>query len=471
MKILIADDEPLVRRGIISLLEGYADVELVGEVSNGLAAQEFIKSNQVDVVFVDIRMPKVDGIELLKWLMAYYPHIKSVVLSSYQDFDYVKKAFLFGAQDYLAKHEIDEQSMAAVLQKVRFACEQKEIGKDGGIYRLLFKGEVAGEAGKPKNGVVICCVSDAPGVAWIAELKALGVPWCEQDGILYMLYEPEVESMFVKRMRQAAGVSLSVGISERGSLKDARKLRVQAETALTHRFFEGAGKTSRYAPQQPSVSSDQIAELRKKISSQILEKCTAALTEELTALYNRLKQYPQMTETQTRLMYVSLVDLLTLKFGSETTGLKDSESLNKQILDVPFLEDIHRIVMDCVMGIIDSQTNIIDTGACTEVIQRIVRHINSRYSVCDLGLDTVAKEFGYSPTYLSRIFKSETGFSLIDYMNMVRIYNARKLLDMPGQRAYEVSRTVGYNNYNYFSKNFKKITGQTISEYRENPSQ
>jgi two-component system response regulator YesN len=100
MKILIADDEPLVRRGIISLLQGYADVELAGEVSNGLAAQEFIKSNPVDVVFVDIRMPKVDGIELLKWLMAYYPHIKSVVLSSYQDFDYVKKAFLFGAQDY-----------------------------------------------------------------------------------------------------------------------------------------------------------------------------------------------------------------------------------------------------------------------------------------------------------------------------------------------------------------------------------
>ena len=470
MKILIADDEPLVRRGIISLLEGYADVELAGEVSNGLAAQEFIKSNPVDVVFVDIRMPKVDGIELLKWLMAYYPHIKPVVLSSYQDFDYVKKAFLFGAQDYLAKHEIDEQSMAAVLQKVRFACEQKEIGKDGGIYRLLFKGETSVEGGKPKNGVVICCVSDMPGSAWMTEVKALGVPWCEQDGLLYLLYEPEMESMFVKRMRQAAVVSLSVGISERGSLKDGRKLRVQAETALTQRFFQGAGKTLRYATQQSGASSDQITELRKKISSQILEKCTAALTKELAVLYNLLKQYPQMTETQTRLMYVSLVDLLTLKFGSDATGIKDAEAISKQILDAPFLDDIHRIVMDCVTGMIDSQTNIIDTCACTEVIQRIVRYINSHYSVCDLGLDTIAKEFGYSPTYLSRIFKSETGLSLTDYVNMVRIYNARKLLDLHGQRAYEVSRTVGYNNYNYFSKNFKKITGQTISEYRESPA-
>ncbi len=471
MRILIADDEPLVRRGIISLLEGYADVELVGEVSNGLAAQEFIKSNPVDVVFVDIRMPKVDGIELLKWLMAYYPHVKSVVLSSYQDFDYVKKAFLFGAQDYLAKHEIDEQSMAAVLQKVRFACEQKEIGKDGGIYRLLFKGEAPTEGGKPKTGVVICCAADAPGAGWMSEVKALGVPWCEQDGVLYLLYEPEVESMFVKRVRQAAGLSLSVGISERASLKDARKLRVQAETALAQRFFEGAGKTMRYAPQQPGGSADQLSELRKKISSKILEKCTAALTEELTALYNRLKQFPQMTETQVRLMYVSLMDLLALKFGSDAPGIKDAEALNKQILDASFLDDIHRIVLGCVTGIIDSQTNIIDAGACSEVIQRIIRYINSRYSACDLGLDTVAKEFGYSPTYISRLFKSETGCSLIDYINMVRIYNARKLLEMPGQRAYEVSRTVGYNNYNYFSKNFKKITGLTISEYRESPVQ
>lgn len=471
MKILIADDEPLVRRGIISLLEGYADVELAGEVSNGQAAQEFIKSNPVDVVFVDIRMPKVDGIELLKWLMAYYPHIKSVVLSSYQDFDYVKKAFLFGAQDYIAKHEIDEQSMAAVLQKLRFACEQKVAGRDGGIYPLLFKGEAPAEEGKPKSGVVICCVPDAPNSAWALEVKALGAPWCEQEGVLYLLYEPEVESMFVKRMRQAAEVSLSVGISDRGRLRDARKLRVQAETALARRFFEGTGKTIRYVQPKPDAASDQITELRQKIASQLLEKCTASLTDELTALYNRLKKDAQMTEIQVRLMYVSFVDLLTLKFGSEMPGLAEGESLNKRILDAAFLDDIHRMVLDCVASIIDRQTNIIDTGACSEVIQRIVRYINSHYSDCGLGLDTVAREFGYSPSYLSRLFKIETGLSLIDYVNMVRIYNARKLLGTPGWLAYEVCRTVGYNNYNYFSKNFKKITGQTISEYRDTPQQ
>jgi two-component system response regulator YesN len=468
MKVLIADDEPLVRRGIISLLEGYADVELAGEVSNGLAAQEFIKNNPVDVVFVDIRMPKVDGIELLKWLMAYYPHIKSVVLSSYQDFDYVKKAFLFGAQDYIAKHEIDEQTMAAVLQKVRFACKQKGVGNDGGIYRLLFHGEVPAEPGKPKSGVVICCVADAPGEAWKSAVCELGAPWCEQDGRLYLLYQPEVESMFVQRIRQAAGVSLSVGISDREGMRDARKLRVQAETALEQRFFEGPGKTMRYAPPRIDASADRIAAIRKSIASKILEKCTASLTEELNALFLLLRSSRQISETQTRLMYVSLADLLVLKFGGDSPALRDAEALSKPIMDAPFLEDIHRLVLDAVSGLVDSQTDILDMRACSGVIRQVIRYINSGFSMCDLGLDTAAKEFGYSPTYLSRLFKNETGVSLIDYVNMVRIHNAKKLLDTPGRKAYEVAKTVGYNNYNYFSRNFKKITGYTISEYREN---
>jgi YesN/AraC family two-component response regulator len=124
-------------------------------------------------------------------------------------------------------------------------------------------------------------------------------------------------------------------------------------------------------------------------------------------------------------------------------------------------------VLDAVAGLVDSQTDILDTHACSGVIRQVIRYINSAFAMCDLGLDTAAKEFGYSPTYLSRLFKSETGVSLIDYVNMVRIHNAKKLLDAPGRKAYEVAKTVGYNNYNYFSKNFKKITGYTISEYRD----
>lgn len=114
MKILIVDDEKIVRRGIISLLrQSVPDVQ-VAEASNGEAAIEIVKVFFPSVVITDVKMPIVDGIELTKMVHAFDSNIKIIVLSSYDDYTYVRQCMKYGAVDYLLK-PLDMHELLSIL--------------------------------------------------------------------------------------------------------------------------------------------------------------------------------------------------------------------------------------------------------------------------------------------------------------------------------------------------------------------
>ena len=84
MKVLVVDDDKLARKGLISIMDwGKYGFEVVGDVQNGRKALEFLKDNEVDIVFTDIDMPEIDGIELMKMCKKEYPEVKFVVFSMY----------------------------------------------------------------------------------------------------------------------------------------------------------------------------------------------------------------------------------------------------------------------------------------------------------------------------------------------------------------------------------------------------
>lgn len=93
-KILIVDDKALIRKGLQKMIKWKAlDVQFSGEAENGSQALEMIKALEPHIVITDIRMPKTDGIELLKKSMnEHYPHILTIVISGYDDFEYARQA-------------------------------------------------------------------------------------------------------------------------------------------------------------------------------------------------------------------------------------------------------------------------------------------------------------------------------------------------------------------------------------------
>lgn len=103
IKVLIADDEKLIREGLKIILNANSDISVVGISENGEAAIEFCKKEQVDVILMDIRMPVCDGVRATKIIKSEFPNIKILVLTTFKDDEYIFDAMKFGANGYILK--------------------------------------------------------------------------------------------------------------------------------------------------------------------------------------------------------------------------------------------------------------------------------------------------------------------------------------------------------------------------------
>lgn len=105
IKVLIVDDHQIVRDGIERILNDEGDIELIGSVSSGKEALDFIKCNQPDIVIADLSMPNMSGIELTEKLTSHYPDVRVLILSMFNNEDYIVSAIQAGAKGYLPKQD------------------------------------------------------------------------------------------------------------------------------------------------------------------------------------------------------------------------------------------------------------------------------------------------------------------------------------------------------------------------------
>jgi len=120
IKVMLVDDEPLIRMAMKSLFNWKENgFEIVSEASNGETAILKIKDNIPDIIITDIKMPIKSGLELVEYVQSNYPQIKCVILSSYDDFDYVKEALLQGAVDYILKSDLNSEKFADAIDRIK----------------------------------------------------------------------------------------------------------------------------------------------------------------------------------------------------------------------------------------------------------------------------------------------------------------------------------------------------------------
>ncbi len=132
---ILAEDEPPIRRNLIKKISALAeDFSLLGEASGGKRVLDLIISKQPQVVFTDIRMPGINGLELMEHLGSHYPGILIVVISGYSDFNYMQKSIRSGVTDYLLK-PIDTAQLESTLNMLRQILKKQEELIDGKIER------------------------------------------------------------------------------------------------------------------------------------------------------------------------------------------------------------------------------------------------------------------------------------------------------------------------------------------------
>ncbi|MBD3948979.1 response regulator transcription factor [Tuanshanicoccus lijuaniae] len=134
IKIVIADDEQLIRSGLKLMLNTFSDIDVVGVASNGQEALEQCQQHEVDVVLMDIRMPKVNGIEGTKLVKMHFPDVAVLIVTTFQDSDYILKAMNEGASGYLLKDsDYDE-----IYQAIKTVAA-KQIVLDAAVTKQLLQ--------------------------------------------------------------------------------------------------------------------------------------------------------------------------------------------------------------------------------------------------------------------------------------------------------------------------------------------
>ena len=127
IRILLVDDQSIVREGLASLLETHADLEIVGEAANGKIAVERSRVLKPDVILMDVRMPIMDGVAAIRLLTQQAPEIKILVLTTFDDDEYVTKAMSYGAKGYLLK-DTPSKELAQAIRSVNQGYTQLAPG-------------------------------------------------------------------------------------------------------------------------------------------------------------------------------------------------------------------------------------------------------------------------------------------------------------------------------------------------------
>lgn len=127
IKVLIVDDDKLARKGIISIMPwGEFNMQIIGDVQNGRAALEFLNENEVDIMFVDIDMPELSGIELMEASRKNFPNVQFVVLTFYEEFSYAQAAIRYGVLEYISKVQLEKEDGASILARVLLNYKERK---------------------------------------------------------------------------------------------------------------------------------------------------------------------------------------------------------------------------------------------------------------------------------------------------------------------------------------------------------
>ncbi|QGQ98090.1 response regulator [Paenibacillus psychroresistens] len=400
--LLIVDDESKMREDLSAIPWHMMGVQLIGCAIHGLDALQFISEHQIDIVLTDIRMPFMDGIELIHILQQKHPFIRVIILSGCNNFNYAQKALGNGAVDYLLKP----------LQK-------DELVKS--FAKLVSKLDVMKEA-QLRNAVLI-----------------------QKEGLYSKLLREEfLTKLFHVKL---AADEIELGCSECGILLDGNEYTI-AIIRLDPISFNIHGLTDREL-KLITFSLDNILDDiwdRKGLGYHSVNKKNA----ECCLLSKKPSPRKDLIQVKLQLMKFSGLFSSTLSLGvgktvQEATEIWHSTKMAKQFLGKSGNED----------SIVESD-NIVVQAAKSYIMKNFHRSIT---------LKEVSNHVYVTPGHLSLLFRG-TGESYIQYLTLLRINKAIELLSDVRYKIYEVAEMVGYSDQTYFAEIIRKHTGKAPMEFR-----
>jgi len=526
IRVLIADDEILVRIGLKTIIPWEENgFELVGEAVDGREALELFRRQPCDIVLTDIRMPEMDGLELIEEIHRLSPGTRCLILSNHDEFEYARRALRLGAVDYILKLTMEPSELLGKLSALKDEIE-REMKRRQEESRTRHKMDRYGREAKEKR-LRELLVEQAGSRAEIEEaMREFGIrPFTPpiyvvnlaldryrdileenkfrsehllhytvanilneifrkySDGELLEIGEGKFSILtdrfgdaMLKEMRDAVAtflkLSVSIGVSSPfGDLLEMNAAYEQADAALAERFYAGAGSLVHYGQvryEEPGALPKPWTEdeWRRLVEVRDTDGLLRLLDRWYGSVLAGRKRRPE-DEREVWVQWIYLMGGFARELGGDLYSVPLHRGMypNHAVRSLETLHDIHAWCRGWLKVYVD-YLNQLSRQHHRPEIRAVLDIIRERYHE-PLKVSDLAKEVGFTENYLSHLFKKETGETIMDCLTRIRMDKARELLkDRQHLKIYEISEMVGYGDPNYFSKQFKKMEGVYPLEFR-----
>lgn len=511
-KVLLVDDDMIVRITLRSLIDwGQYGYEIAADASNGEQALRYLKEHPVDLLITDMKMPIMDGICLIRELSVRNVMPCTVVLSSYDDFKLVRESFRMGACDYLLKSDITGEILSALLTKLNreYLAGEIEEAKEperekvlvdmaagkapldrsffGMDYYLIqfeiddFNQHVARFGADLQGGLTEPFLEFARQIPRVAARCVLGSISPSRYLMLYQASDQEQSrENVVSACKQLKNVwnnfmnlPVSAGISRLGRTpEEFTDCFEEAGRQLELHYLKGRA-TVCFPWETGQLEGERIARAEadyEKLIHGIRMTDELAVEAEKQKLFERIRA-KGLEDGRMECLAVIFLVARALREIQQNVWAVVQEDVDyyrklKRLLDSRSLE----IWMNNYLRwILDYQSHAVDSRQADMMI-RAKRFIMDNYSNPELTLGSVAGYVGLSDKYFSTRFTKETGNTFSNFLTDLRIRKAKELMDKTDLKMYEISRQVGYNNVEHFTRVFKKVCQISPSAYKKSDS-
>lgn len=464
-KLLFVDDEPLSTIAFQSAFnEAKSLFTLAATATNGAEALDIVSKQDIAAVITDLKMPVLDGLGLIKELKQRNFAGPILVLSNYSDFDYVRSALTLGAYDYLLKinmnadnlnEQLDKMAKLLSEQKRNYSTEKSNSvsidnqNKHNDISRYIESLNDAANNNEKSLSNELANLIKFPVKLFTVSLQKndqqTGATLSTISDLLNEILGDVDKLLFRSKNGELTVLVSCHSLEQTASTIDKKLARIKRQMAT---YFPNTPLVIHYEQPFYLIQANLFQEIR-----------TARVTNNPAEIQNAVEDFWHASES----LHISpqkIYETIFLLF--EHLGIEKSKQNIEALPTFAALKDyLIKFLLD------QLKLQQITNSHFRKEIQSAIVYVNEHFHE-KITLDMVAEHVKLNREYFSRLFSKETGTSLFQYINELRMKQAAQLIKNNRQMYIkEVANSVGFDDQFFFSRKFKEYFGQTPSEYAE----
>lgn len=471
-KAIIVDDEKWIVEGIKAGVEwNRFGFEVAGDAANGQEALGLMETLRPDVVLTDIKMPVLNGLELIKQGRELYPDTLFVVLSAHAEFAYAQKALNYGTFGYCLKpFEIEE--IHGMLNRLAASLSARHKSPSLCFSPALYEaicGNETEQAGRIIRDYGMSVHKNSKIKPVVLQAGKLPTPPDQLQHLSFqmsprrfgfLVYEDQADA-FIRHLKAAAGFSeYSIGVGH--TIADCADLSFSLEAASLASYGKFATGHSGMFTAPPSLNP--LAEEFMKNLAEALDKKDRV---RFNACMNAAKTHFHNGKFSIKDAYLIFTAVMTLFYREgASSSAKVFEGYEQLSTYFGSAEAMIDYLVEHTLNYLSGDVPAWVSEVSHKTIQKVLAHIHDNFTQ-DLSIQGMSEKFYLSPNYLCHLFKKEVGENFIEYISRLRIEYACRLLAETDLPVKQIGDNCGFNDYFYFTRIFKRIVSLTPTQYRE----